>query len=115
MLTRGPARKVTIYLNDDTSSDEGFIHEQVFSFLLKQGVSGATLIRPDQGFGAHHQRHSREGDAAGHRHLPVQIQFIERVETVEALLPELCNLVQDGLIDAHDTTIIKLATQDRVL
>lgn len=115
MLTRGPAKKVTIHLNEDTSSGEGFIYERVFSFLLSKGISGATLTRPEQGFGAHHQRHSREGHGAESRHLPVRIEFIECVETVEALLPPLCELVRDGLIDAHDTTIVKVATQEPVL
>ncbi len=41
---------------------------------------------------------------------PVRIEFVESPEIVEAILPPLCELVKDGLIDAHDTTIVKLAT-----
>jgi uncharacterized protein len=115
MLTRGPAKKVTIYMNEDTCSGTSFTYEQVFSFLLSQGVSGATLIRPQQGFGAHHQRHSKEGHGAETRHLPVRIEFIESPEILEAILPTLCELVKDGLIDAHDTTVLKLATEEPVL
>jgi PII-like signaling protein len=115
MLTRGLAKKVTIHLNEDTSSGEGFTYERVFSFLLSQGVSGATLTRPERGFGAHHRTHSREGHGAQTRHLPVRIEFIEGPETVEAILPALCDLVKDGLIDAHDTTIVKLVTEEPVL
>jgi PII-like signaling protein len=115
MLSRGPAKKVTIHLNEDTSSGEGYTYERVFSFLMSQGLSGATLTRPEQGFGAHHQRHSRGGHGAESRHLPVRIEFVERTETVEAILPSLCELVKDGLIEAHDTTIIQLATQEPVL
>ena len=115
ILTRGPAKKVTIHLNEDTSSGEGYTYERVFAFLMSQGVSGATLMRPEQGFGAHHQRHSREGHGAEGRHLPVRIEFVERSETVDAILPSLCALVKDGLIEAHDTTIIQLATQEPVL
>lgn len=115
MLARGPAKKVTIHLNEDTSSGSTFIYEQVFSFLMSQGISGATLIQPQQGFGAHHQRHSREGHGAEKRHLPVQIQFIESPKTIDAILPQLCDLVKDGLIEAHETTILKLVTQEPVL
>jgi len=91
------------------------MYERVFSFLMSHGVSGATLTRPEQGFGSHRQRHSREGHGAETRHLPVRIEFIERPQTVEAILPSLCELVKDGLIDAHDTTILKVATQEPVL
>lgn len=115
MLTRGPAKKVTIHLNEDTSSGQGFTYERVFSFLMGHAVSGATLTRPDQGFGAHHHRHSRTGHGAENRHLPVRIEFIEGAETLDAILPALCEMVEDGLIEVQDTTVIKLVTQEPVL
>jgi PII-like signaling protein len=112
MLTCGPAKKVTVHLNEDTSSGDGFTYERVFSFLMTQGISGATLMRPEEGFGAHHQRHSKDAHGAGNRHLPVRIEFVESAETLEAILPGLCDLVKDGVIDAHDTTVLKIATQE---
>ncbi len=115
MLTSGPAKKVTIHLNDDTSSGESFIYDRVFSFLMDQGISGATLSRPDQGFGAHHQRHSKDARGVSARHLPVRIEFIESSQVFESILPQLCELVKDGVIDAHDTTVLKIARQEPVL
>lgn len=115
MLTRGPARKVTIHLNEDTSSGEEFTYERVFSFLLSQGISGATLTRPERGFGVHHQTHSRGGPGAQSRHLPVRIEFIERPEAVDAILTSLCDLVKDGLVEEQETTILKVATQEPVV
>ena len=53
MLSLGPAKKVTIYLNEDTSSTRDFLYREIFEFLLQQGVAGASLIRPDAGFGTH--------------------------------------------------------------
>jgi PII-like signaling protein len=107
MLTLGKAQKVTIYLNEDTSSKEGFTHEQVLRLLYEQEVAGATLIRLEDGFGNHHQRHS-----VTRRHLPVRIEFIDSPEVVEALLPALLDLVPDGLIEMHETTIVKAAKQE---
>ena len=112
MLTPGPARKLTIHLNDDTGTGSGFIYEQVFAFLFARGVAGATLLRPQAGFGEHHHRHSQEGHGAEHRHLPVQIQFVEKAEIVDELLPSLCELVLDGVIEMHDTVILKAARQE---
>jgi PII-like signaling protein len=109
MLTLGPAKKVTIHLNEDTSSSRDFVYREIFSFLLEQGVAGATLIRPDEGFGPHHRIHAQHGDGVEGQHLPVRIEFIESAERFEAILPELFRLTTDGLIEAHDTTILKLA------
>lgn len=112
MLTRGPARKVTVHLNEDTSSEQGFLYQQVLSLLLEQGVGGATLIRPEAGFGSHRHLHEKEGHGAQQRHLPIRIEFIESPELVERLLPSLCEIVKDGLIDVHETTIVKIAKQE---
>jgi hypothetical protein len=112
MLTRGPARKVTVHLNEDTSSEHGFLYQQVLSLLLEKGVSGATLMRPEAGFGSHHHLHERAGHGAQQRHLPIRIEFIEDPGLVEALLPFLCDIVKDGLIDVHETTIVKIAKQE---
>lgn len=109
MLKLGPAKKVTIHLNEDTSSSRDFVYREIFSFLLDQGVAGATLIRPDAGFGPHHRIHSQHGEGAEGRHLPVRIEFIETKERFEAILPELHRLTTDGLIEAQDTTVLKLA------
>jgi PII-like signaling protein len=41
--------------------------------------------------------------------LPVKVEFIETAEKVEELLPKLHELVGTGLIEMHDTTIVKPA------
>jgi PII-like signaling protein len=101
------ARKVTIHLNEDTSAGHDFLYSEIFSFLHQRGVAGATMIRPQAGFGSHHRVHSAEAEGALHEHLPVRIEFIETRETVNALMPSLCDLVTDGMIEAHDTTVVK--------
>ncbi|MGA2740539.1 MAG: DUF190 domain-containing protein [Bryobacteraceae bacterium] len=107
MLAQGLAKKVTIHLNEDTTARHDFLYNEILVFLRERGVAGATLIRPAAGFGSHHRKHSTEGGLAEREHLPVQIEFIETKEAAEALLPALCELITDGLIEAHDTTVIK--------
>lgn len=110
MLERGKAQKVTVYLNEDSSSKENFTYEQVLQFLYEQEVAGATLIRPEQGFGNHHQR-----NGVTRRHLPVRIEFIDSPKVIEAILPALCELVSDGLVEVQETTIVKAAKQAGVV
>jgi PII-like signaling protein len=112
MLSPGAATKITIHLNEDTSSHTDFLYNEIFSFLRERGVSGATLIRPTAGFGSHHRTHSTEGNEAEKEHLPVRIEFIESKHAAEALLPSLCELITDGLIEAHETTVIKAIQEE---
>jgi PII-like signaling protein len=107
MLAPGLAKKVTIHLNEDTSARHDFLYNEIFSFLRERGVAGATMIRPQAGFGSHHRVHSTDGNTAEREHLPVRIEFIESKEASEALLPALCALITDGLIEVQDTTILK--------
>jgi hypothetical protein len=112
MLAPGTAMKVTIHLNEDTTSRHDFLYNEIFSFLRDRGVAGATLIRPAAGFGSHHRTHSIEGDGAEREHLPVRIEFIETRDAADALMPALRELISDGLIEAHETTIIKAAVRE---
>jgi PII-like signaling protein len=104
MLLPGPAKKVTIHLNEDTAAQRDFLYNEIFAFLLERGVAGASLVRPAAGFGSHHRMHPADG---GHDHMPVRIEFIESPDKVAKLMPELCELLVDGLIEAHDTTVYK--------
>ena len=112
MLAAGVAKKVTIHLNEDTTARHDFLYNEIFALLKERGVAGATLIRPAAGFGTHHRLHSTEGGLAEKEHLPVRIEFIETKEAADALLPALCELITDGLIEAHETTVIKAAVRD---
>ncbi|MCC6590443.1 MAG: DUF190 domain-containing protein [Bryobacterales bacterium] len=107
MLHPGPAKKVTIHVNEDTAAQHDFLYNEIFAFLLDKGVAGASLVRPQAGFGFHHRVHQADGDLAGREHMPVRIEFIESAEKVASLMPALCELLVDGLIEAHDTTIYK--------
>lgn len=110
MLPHGKAQKLTVYLNEDTSSTENFAYQEVMTFLYEQEVAGATLIRPEEGFGNHHQRHE-----VIRRSFPVRIEFIESAEVVEAILPTLCEIVLDGLIEVQERLVVKAAKREAPL
>lgn len=113
MLAAGVAKKIIIHLNEDTAARHDFLYTEILALLRERGVAGATLIRPAAGFGSHQRLHSTEGDLADKEHLPVRIEFIETQDAADALLPALCELITDGLIEAHDTTVIKTAVRDQ--
>jgi PII-like signaling protein len=110
VLIPGPAKKITIHLNEDTSSRSDYLSHEILSLLLKQGVAGATVLRPEAGFGSHHRIHTQEGGADTAQHMPLRIEFIDTERNVAILLPLLQELVTDGLIEAQDTVILKAAS-----
>lgn len=111
MLEPGLAKKVTIHLNEDTYAARDFLYNEIFEFLFERGVAGANMVRPAAGFGSHHRVHQTDLGRDGNEHMPVRIEFIESPEKVASLMPDLCALLSDGLIEAHDTIIYKAATR----
>jgi PII-like signaling protein len=112
MLEKGAAKKVTIYVNEDTQRHLSPLYESILSFLMKKGVAGATATRALAGFGAHKVLHTPKMEALA-EHLPIRIEFVESAERVEELLPTLYDMVSDGLIEVQDTTVVKAAMQGK--
>jgi PII-like signaling protein len=108
MLTKGPAKKVTIFINEDTQRHMTALHDAIMTFLMHKGVSGATATRAYSGFGTHQLMHTPKVEALA-EHLPIRIEFIETPEKVDEVLPTLYEMVSDGLIEVQDTTVVKLA------
>jgi len=106
VLPKGPAKKVTIYINEDTRYHTGPLWSAVYEFLQHKRVSGATVLRPIEGFGAHHHTHSFRMEATM-EHMPIRIEFVDTAERVEEVLPNLYDMVRDGLIEVQDTTIVR--------
>jgi PII-like signaling protein len=112
MLTKGPAKKVTIFINEDVHHRMTSLHDAVMTFLLHKGVAGATATRAFSGFGSHHVLHTPRMEATS-EHLPIRIEFIETAERVDELLPTLYEMVTDGIIEVQDTTVVKLSRTAR--
>ena len=108
MLTKGPAKKVTIFVNEDTHHHLTALHDSIMTFLMHRGVSGATATRAFSGFGSHQVMHTPKLELMA-EHLPIRIEFVDTPEKVDEVLPTLYDMVTDGLIEVQDTTVVKHA------
>ena len=112
MLKKGAAKKVTIYVNEDTQHHLQPLYESILAYLMHKGVAGATASRALAGFGPHQVMHTTKIEVLT-EHLPIRIEFVESAEKVDALLPTLYDMVTDGLIEIQDTTVVKSAMKER--
>jgi PII-like signaling protein len=112
MLQKGTAKKVTIYVNEDTQHHLSSLCDAILTFLLHKGVAGATATRAMAGFGAHQLMHTTKIEALT-EHLPIRIEFIESAEKVDELMPSLYDMVTDGLIEVQDTQVVRVANKER--
>src|SRR5437773_7690918 len=112
MLKKGPAKKVTIYVNEDTQYHLQPLYEAILTYLMHKGVAGATATRAMAGFGAHHVMHTTKIEVLT-EHLPIRIEFIESAQKVDDLMPTLYDMVTDGVIEVQDTQVVKVANKER--
>jgi PII-like signaling protein len=108
MLSKGPAKRVTIFINEDAQHHLTALHDSIMNFLMHKGVSGATATRAYSGFGSHQTLHTPKIEALA-EHMPIRIEFVDTPEKVEEVLPTLYEMVVDGLIEVADTNVVKHA------
>lgn len=112
MLRKGTAKKVTIFINEDTQHHFAPLCDSILTYLLHKGVSGATATRATAGFGAQQRLHAPRNEVLT-EHLPMRIEFIESAAKVDELMPNLYDMVTDGLIEVQDTNVVKVANKER--
>ena len=106
MLQQGPAKKVTIYVGEAVKHRHEPVFIAVLNFLFYHNVANATVTRGAGGFGADHRMQMARFVETS-LNLPVKIEFIEERAKTEEILPKLLEIVEEGLVEIHDTTIIK--------
>ncbi len=84
MLTPGPAKKLIIYVNEQSRWQGRPIHEAVLSFLHRHGCAGATVTRAVAGYGAHGELRE-SGLLRLRENLPPRIEVIESDTYTNAL------------------------------
>jgi PII-like signaling protein len=106
MLTTGKALKVSMTVSEGATYHGAPASSSILDFLFYRGVTGATVLKGVAGFGADHHLHtSRMVEVSGN--LPVRIEFVETREKVEELLGKLQEMCGTGLIETHETTVVK--------
>lgn len=106
MLNTGPAKKVTVYVMEGQTYHGTACYAAILDYLFFRGISDATVVRGVAGFGTDHKLHtSRLVDLSDQ--MPIKIEFIESPDRVQEVLPKLTEMACHGIIEVHDTTVIR--------
>lgn len=101
----GRAKRVRIYVNENDKAGWKPLHYAILELLRRENAQGATVLRGVEGFGAGGVIHvSHLVDVAAS--LPVVVEWIDRPEQIERLLPRIRELVRHGLITVDDTDVL---------
>ena len=106
MVLKGPAKKLTVYV-DETDKYEGKpVYEVLMDLFYKQKIAGVSVFRGVAGYGSDgvfHTSKMLELSTA----LPVKIEAVDSEEMISRVLPLINDIVGKGLIEVSDTFVIK--------
>ena len=106
MLKTGPAKKLTIYLEETDKTHGRPVYEMILEILFRHKAAGASIFRGIAGFGGKGIVHTAKIlDLAAS--LPVKIEAVDSEEKINTILLEITPLVHKGLIEVSDTKVIK--------
>lgn len=112
MLERGPAKRLSVTINETARWHGRSLYNALLELFQHKGLAGATVSRGIAGFTGHGAIHTINlVDLSSE--LPVRIEIVDTAEAIERVLPDVFDMVDKGLVEVQDTTVIKFATGEK--
>ncbi len=87
------------------------LYKVIVDVLRREGLAGATVLRGVAGFGAHSVYHTDQFLRLSHD-LPLVIEAVDTEERVRGVLPQMDELVGEGLITLEKVDVIVYRRQE---
>ncbi|HUB10235.1 MAG TPA: DUF190 domain-containing protein [Myxococcales bacterium] len=108
----GERSLVRIFIGEDDLWHHRPLATVLLERLRKEGFAGATVFHGIAGFGAHSVVHTSHILRLS-EDLPVLIEVVESEDRVEALLPILDEMVQEGLVTVEKVRVLRYAPRSK--
>lgn len=105
MKTEGAGKLLRIFIGESDRRGHQPLYTAIVDAARKAGLGGATVFKGIEGFGGHSVVHAaRVFDLSSD--LPVLIEIVDSEERVRAFLPQLDELVSEGLVTLETVEVI---------
>jgi uncharacterized protein len=82
------------------------LYEAIVMMAREAHMAGATVLRGPMGFGAHSRMHTAKVLRLS-QDLPMVIEIVDSEEKITALLPQIDEMVEEGLVTLEKVRVIK--------
>ncbi|MBC2904228.1 DUF190 domain-containing protein [Streptomyces cupreus] len=104
----GRALRVTVFIGEHDTWHHKPLYSEIVHRAHAAGLAGASVFRGIEGFGASSLIHTSRLLTLS-EDLPVAIVIVDTEERVRAFLPQLDELVSEGLVILDDCEVIRYA------
>ena len=106
MKLHGPALRLTVFVGEDDQWHHRPLYHEIVHRAHKSGLAGASVLRGIEGYGASSRIHTTRLLSLS-EDLPIAVVIVDTEERVRAFLPELDELVTDGLVIIDPVEVIR--------
>lgn len=106
MVKQGPAKKLTIYV-DETDRFRGKpVYEVLMDIFYKKKIAGVSVFRGVAGYGTDGVLHTSKMLELS-TSMPMKIEVVDSEEMINKVLPDVYHVVEKGLVEITDTIVVK--------
>ena len=102
----GPALRVTVFIGEDDRYHHRPLSTEIVHRAHREGLAGASVVRGHEGFGASSRIHTARLVSLS-EDLPVIVIIVDEPAKVRAFLPQLEELVQEGLVVVDEVEVVR--------
>jgi len=106
MKLEGAQRRVTIFIGEHDHHGHTPLATEIVQRAHAAGLAGATVVRGVEGFGASNHVHTTRILSLSDD-LPMVIVIIDNHASIDAFLPQLDELITEGLVIVDDVHVVK--------
>ena len=110
MTLKGPATRLTVFVGEDDQWHHRPLYTEIVHRAHRAGLAGASVFHGIEGFGKSDTVHtSRILSLSGD--LPCSVIIVDTDARVRAFLPQLDELVTEGLVLLDQVEVVKYASR----
>jgi PII-like signaling protein len=106
MVTKGPAKKLTIYVDEVDKFHGKPVYEVLLDIFFKKKIMGVSVFRGIAGYGSDGVFHTSKMLELS-TSMPVKIEVVESEEMINRVLPDVYHVVDKGMVEVTDTNVVK--------
>jgi len=105
MILPSEASLLRVFIGESDKVERRPLYEVIVQKARERGMAGATVLRGFLGFGANSRIHTSKVLRLS-EDLPVVVEIVDAEDKIEAFLPELDQMIREGLVTLEKVRVI---------